>query len=291
MRVLKAIVAFVIFIVATELLHGGLQTLILKAHLYAPHEGFNAWDFIVSDGVGIIAATVITWIFALIEKRHIGDYGIPPRRNAAPQMLEGFVWGTAIPLLTAVLVIALGGGTYHGLALHGDTLLRAAGLWLVTMFVLGFYEEWAFRGYALNVLARGVGFWPAAIVNAIGFGALHYFLKPMENAADFIGVAVITLFMCITIWRTGALWFAIGFHAAFDYFALIVLAAPNTGNGGKPLDDHLLDIRYTGAGWLTGGVRGLEASVPMLVIVVIAIALYLLRTRYALRVRSSAHNA
>ena len=283
MRALKSIGAFVLFIVATEFLHGGLQYVIVKTHLWTPHPGFNAPDFIVSDGLGIVAATVIAWIFAMVEKRRVTDYGIPPRRNAVPQVIEGFVWGTVIPALAAVIVIALGGGTYHGFAIHGDALLRTASLWLFTMFVLGFYEEWAFRGYALNGLSRGIGFWPAAIVNAVGFGALHYFGKPMENIADFVGVSVITLFMCITIWRTGALWFAIGFHAAFDYLALIVLAAPNTANMGKPLDDHLLDIRYTGAGWLTGGVRGLEASVPMLVIVAIAIALYLMRTRSSSR--------
>lgn len=279
MRVLKSIGAFVLYIVATNFLQGGLQIAIVKSHLWTPGEGFTAPDFIVSDGVGIIAATLIAWIFAIIEKRKVTDYGIPPRRSALPQALEGFVWGTAVPVVAAIIVIALGGGTYHGFAIHGDVLLRAAVIWLAAMLVLGFYEEWAFRGYAFDVLKRGIGFWPTAIVNAIGFGALHYFLKPMENAADFIGVAVITLFMCITIGRTGALWFAIGFHAAFDYFALIVLAAPNTGNNGKPIDGHLLDIRYTGADWLTGGVRGLEASVPMLVIVLIAIALYLMRTR------------
>jgi membrane protease YdiL (CAAX protease family) len=279
MRVLKSIGAFVLYIVATNFLQGGLQIAIVRSHLWTPGEGFTAPDFIVSDGVGIIAATLIAWIFAIIEKRKVTDYGIPPRRTALPQALEGFVWGTAVPVVAAIVVIALGGGTYHGFAIHGDALLRAAVIWLAAMLVLGFYEEWAFRGYAFDVLKRGIGFWPTAIVNAIGFGALHYFLKPMENAADFIGVAVITLFMCITIGRTGALWFAIGFHAAFDYFALIVLAAPNTGNNGKPIDGHLLDIRYTGADWLTGGVRGLEASVPMLVIVLLAIALYLMRTR------------
>jgi hypothetical protein len=279
MRALKSIGAFILYIVGTEVVHGALQYAIVRAHLYTPHPGFNAVDFILSDGIGIIAATLVAWPFALIEKRRITDFGIPPRRSALPQALEGFVWGTVVPVVAAIIVIALGGGTYRGFAIHGDALLRAAAIWLVTMFVLGFYEEWAFRGYAFDVLKRGIGFWPTAIINAIGFGALHYFLKPMENAADFIGVAVITLFMCITIWRTGALWFAIGFHAAFDYFALIVLAAPNTGNNGKPIEGHLLDIRYTGADWLTGGVRGLEASVPMLIIVVLAIALYLMRSR------------
>jgi membrane protease YdiL (CAAX protease family) len=280
MRALKSIGAFVLYIVGTEVVHGALQYAIVKARLYTPHEGFNAVDFILSDGIGIIAATLVAWIFALIEKRRVTDYGLPPRRNAVPQVVEGFVWGTAIPVLAAVIVIALGGASYHGFALHGDALLRVAGLWLVGALVLGFYEEWAFRGYAFNVLTRGIGFWPAAAVNAIGFGALHYFLKgPMETVADFVGVGMITLFMCITIGRTGALWFAIGFHAAFDYLALIVLAAPNTGNGGRPIEGHLLDIRYTGATWLTGGVCGLEASVPLLIVVVLAIALYFMRTR------------
>lgn len=283
MRALKSIGAFVLFIVASEFLHGVLESVVIKSHLWTTHEGFNAPDFIVGDGLGIVAATVIAWIFAMVEKRRVTDYGIPPRRSAVPHVIEGFVWGTVIPVLAAVIVIAFGGGTYHGLAIHGNALLRTAGLWLVTMFVLGFYEEWAFRGYPLNGLSRGIGFWPAAIVNAVGFGALHYFLKPHESVADFLGVSIITLFMCITIWRTGALWFAIGFHAAFDYFALIVLAAPNTGNGGKPLEDHLFDIRYSGAGWLTGANCGLEASVPMLVVIVVAIGLYLMRTRSSSR--------
>jgi len=283
MRVLKAIGAFVLYLVVTEVLHDALLYAIVKAKLWTPAAGFNAADFILSDGLGILVATLTAWVAAKIEKRRWTDYGLPPRRDAIPHVLEGFLWGTAIPVLAAVAVIGFGGASYHGLALHGDVLLRTAGIWLVTMLILGFYEEWTFRGYAFNVLTRGIGFWPAAIVNAIGFGALHYFLKPMENMADFFGVAIITLFMCITIWRTGALWFAIGFHAAFDYFALNVLGAPNTGNGGKPLPGHLLDIRYTGADWLTGGPRGLEASVPMFVVVALAIALYFMRTRSSRR--------
>jgi len=283
MRALKSIGAFVLYIVLTEVLHNGLGYAVVESHLWTPRDGFNAPDFIVSDGLGIIAATVIAWIAARIEKRRVTDYGLPPRRDALPHAVEGFLWGAAIPVLVALIVIGFGGASYHGFALHGDALVRAAVIWLIAMLILGFFEEWTFRGYAFNVLTRGIGFWPTAIVNAILFGALHYFTKPMENMADFIGVSAITLFMCITIWRTGALWFAIGFHAAFDYFALIVLGSANTGNLGKPLEGHLLDIRYTGVDWLTGGPRGLEASVPMLIVIVLAIVIYLVRTRSSRR--------
>jgi membrane protease YdiL (CAAX protease family) len=259
MRALKSIGAFVLYIVVAEVLHNALGYAVVKSHLWTPR-----------------------WIAAKIEKRRVTDYGIP-RRDALPHVVEGFLWGTAIPVLVALIVIGFGGASYHGFALHGDALLRAAVIWLVAMLILGFFEEWMFRGYAFNVLTRGIGFWPTAIVNALLFGALHYFTKPLENVADFIGVSVITLFMCITIWRTNALWFAIGFHAAFDYFALIVLGSANTGNMGKPLEGHLLDIRYTGVDWLTGGPRGLEASVPMLVVITLAIVIYLMRTRLSRR--------
>jgi CAAX protease family protein len=283
MRVLKSIVAFFLFFIVAMAVQGGIQYAIIKSGLWTPSEGFNAPDFILSDGTGILAATLVAWIASKIEKRRVTDYGIPLRRNAAPQVIEGFVWGTAVPVLAVLMVIWFGGASYHGFALHGDVLLRTAALWFVTMLILGFYEEWAFRGYPLHVLARGIGFWPAAIVNAIGFGALHYFEKPMENIADFAAVSLITLFMCFTIFRTQALWFAIGFHAAFDYFALIVLSAPNTGNLGKPLPGHLLDIRYTGADWLTGGPRGLEASAPMFAVIALAFVLYFIRTRSTTR--------
>jgi len=283
MRVLKSIVAFFLYFIVAIGMQWVIQEAVFKSGVWKPANGFSALDFIVSDGTGIIAVTIVAWIAAMIEKRRITDYGIPPARTAVPHVVEGFLWGTVVPVLAAVLVIAFGGATYAGLALHGNALLRAAAFWLLAMMILGFYEEWAFRGYPLNVLARGIGFWPAALVNAIGFGALHYFTKPMENMADFAAVSLITLFMCLTIFRTGALWFAIGFHAAFDYFALIVLAAPNTGNNGLPIPGHLLDIRYTGPSWLTGGPRGLEASAPMFLVMLLCFGAYFIRTKSSTR--------
>jgi len=73
-------------------------------------------------------------------------------------------------------------------------------------------------------------------------------------------VALYGVFWCLTLRRTGSLWFAVGFHAASDYADMIVFAEPNSGNDGKPLVGHLLDIRFHGPDWLTGGPRGTEAS-------------------------------
>jgi hypothetical protein len=84
--------------------------------------------------------------------------------------------------------------------------------------------------------------------------------------------------LAFTLRRTGSLWFAVGFHFAFDWAALFVFAAPNSGNRGLPLEGHLLDVRYTGPAWLTGGPLGIEASA--LVFIVIAALFLLFNARY-----------
>lgn len=50
------------------------------------------------------------------------------------------------------------------------------------------------------------------------------------------------------------------FIAFLASFALGLYGAPNTGNNGLPMDNHLLDVMFVGPPWLTGGPQGLEAS-------------------------------
>src|SRR3954463_3199137 len=98
---------------------------------------------------------------------------------------------------------------------------------------------------------------------------------------DPISVGLYGLFWCLTLRRTGSLWFAVGFHAASDYADMIVFAEPNSGNDGQPLPGHLLDVRLHGPEWLTGGPRGSEAS--LLVFVVLAGLFYFFDRAYPAR--------
>jgi hypothetical protein len=54
---------------------------------------------------------------------------------------------------------------------------------------------------------------------------------------------------------------------------MVVFAEPNTGNGGKPLPGHPLEVQFHGPAWLTGGPRGTEASA--LVFAILAALFYL----------------
>jgi hypothetical protein len=125
---------------------------------------------------------------------------------------------------------------------------------------VGIAEEFYFRSYFLQTLWKSIGFWPASIVIALLFAADHYFFKAGENVWDVITLVSLSLMMCYSVLRTGTLWFAVGFHIAFDYMQLFVIGTPN---GTLIPKGRLLDVTFNGPAWLTGGVLGTEASFLM----------------------------
>lgn len=269
---LRAGWGFALFALFWTALDTGLLLLVQK--VYRIHPGMHPVDFLVSDGLGLGVTFFVLFLMARIEKRRIGDYGLPAAPGFAGRFAEGLLWGTAPVALAMLGIRALGGVSFDGLALRGGPLGASVAVWAIAMIVLGFFEETLFRGYPLVSLARGMGFWPAALLLSIFFGALHYFTKPMESVLDAVSVSFIGLFLCLTIARTGDLWLAIGFHAAFDFFALPVFGAPNTANDGMPVPGHFLATRFHGPAWLTGGPCGIEASVVMIAAMALLFAVF-----------------
>jgi len=214
----------------------------------------------------ILAATLI---MAGLERRRLGDYGIPVRHAFGRHFWVGTAWGFGAVSLLLGLIAAGGGYRITGLALAGRDVAHYLALWLAAAVMIGFTEEIAFRGYVLRTLGAGIGFWPAAVLLSIGFGALHYFTKPYERWEDFACTGLIGLFVCLALRRTGTLAFAIGFHFAFDFGAIFVYSGKNAGEFAV---GHLLQTVWSGSEWLTGGQLGPEAS--WMVFVVIAVLFF-----------------
>jgi len=270
-----------IFILIAGPLSFGLPWLVLRAG-YVPSQGFDPVDFLFSDGLGFLALIVASGVMARIERRKIREYGLPLSPGFPRRYFEGLLWGAGTVLIVAAGMAALGGLTVSGLARHGMTLVFSALLWAVTMTVLGLFEEYFFRGYLQHALGSGIGFWPAAVAISLFFGLLHYFTKPRETLVDATTITFIGLFVCWTLARTGDLWLAVGYHAAFDYVALVVLASPNTGMPqGERAVGHLLTTSFAGPAWLTGGACGLEAS--LLMFPVLALSFFLFSRRFPSR--------
>src|SRR3979411_2105774 len=150
----------------------------------------------------------------------------------------------------AASMYLLGGMHIHGLATAGSALALSALAWLGANICVGVAEEFWFRSYFLQALWKSLGFWPASIVIALIFAADHYFFKTGENVWDVITLVSLSLMMCYSVLRTGTLWFAVGFHIAFDYMQLFVIGTPN---GARVPQGRLLDTSFDGPAWLSGG--------------------------------------
>jgi membrane protease YdiL (CAAX protease family) len=161
-------------------------------------------------------------------------------------------------------MLVTGGMRIHGIALRRIDLITSPLLWLVAMLFVGITEEYVFRGYALQSLWRGAGFWPAALITTALFAGLHL-VKPHENAIDIGMIFALGLIICISVRITGSLWWAVGWHAAFDFGQLFIIGTPN---GGRVPQGRLFDVTFPGPAWSTGGDLGTEASYFMIPAVV-----------------------
>lgn len=204
-----------------------------------------------------LAALICTGLFALYEHRRVDSYGLQLSAVLKSRTFEGVGVGIAECALVALGMIALGGMHVRGLALGGAALFIMPIAWLAACISVGLAEEFWFRSYFQQALWKSIGFWPASIVIALIFAAEHYFYKQGENIWDVISIVSFSLLCSYSIRRTGTLWFAVGYHAAFDFMQLFVIGTPN---GSAIPVGRLLDVTFTGPAWLTGGVLGTEAS-------------------------------
>jgi membrane protease YdiL (CAAX protease family) len=227
--------------------------------------------FISGELQALIPVLVATGIMARIEHRQFRNYGIPVRNAFGCHFWVGLGWGLASTSALVGLIAGFGGYRIAGFAIHGGTLWYFLGLWIIANLLIGFTEELLFRAYLLTTLADGIGFWVAAILLSTGFGALHYFLKPHERWEDFASTALLGLFGCLTLRRTGSLAFIIGFHAAFDFANFFVWSGQNAGTYAV---GHLLETRWQGPQWLTGGLLGPEASWMVFVVIACMFAIF-----------------
>lgn len=255
---------FAAFLAIYSAVGWALDAILPRIHF--PDRAFIWSSFLLNYLLDLAFLSAVVYLMSRIERERFSSYGLPLVPNAGALLWKGALWGFIPSALILVPIYLAGGCSFYGLALPGRKLLFYAIAWAAAMLALGFVEEFLFRGYALKTLAEGIGFWPAAVLLSSIFGLVHLLFKPHEDWIDPISVALYGVFWCLTLRRTGSLWFAVGFHAASDYADMIVFAEPNSGNDGKPIPGHLLDIRFHGPEWLTGGPRGTEASLIVFVI-------------------------
>jgi len=225
------------------------------------------WQGMFIQAVLVVSCLTPAFALARIERCRFGAYGLAVRHAFGKMFWTGLLWG--IVALSVLMLLMRGAGvfSYGTLALHGARVFKFAVFWGAFFLLVGVFEEFTYRGYTQFTLSRGIGFWPAAYVLSFVFGGLHLLGNVGETWLGSLCAALIGLFFCFTLRRTGSLWFAVGMHASWDWGESYLYSVPDSGG---TVPGHLLNSSFHGSRWLTGGSVGPEGSV--LVFVVIAAA-------------------
>jgi CAAX protease family protein len=220
---------------------------------------------IAGESLGLFALLVATLVMALIEKRNYADYYLPLNQFLGKRFWQGVPYGFAMLSLLLVLIAAFHGFSLGGLVLSGADALKYGALYGIAFLMVGLFEEFSFRGYMQATLGPGIGFWPAAIVLSILFGAIH-----LNNLGEaWFGAAMAGSFgilAAFSLQRTGNIWFPIGMHAAWDWSETFFYSVPDSGFVAK---GHLLNSTFHGPTWLTGGTVGPEGSVFAFLVLIV----------------------
>ena len=248
----------------------GLAVGIARSQLHTTDQPLLSPRWIIAGSVALLAGGMVaTLIAGRAERLSLCDYYIPTRNFFGRFFWHGLLWGFLAISLLIGLIAALHGYHVAGLAVHGTSLAYAAAWWSVAAFAIAMAEEITFRGYLLRTLADGICFWPAAVLVSIAFGALYF--KAHEGWQLCAATGLLALFGCLTIRRTGSLAFVIGFHAAFSWGLAFFYSGRDAGAFAV---GHLLQTRWTGPDWLTGGSFGPEASWLMGVVLALLFVLF-----------------
>jgi hypothetical protein len=248
----------------------------------------------IAEAVPFLATLLITWIMSKIEQRPNSVYGLGGRRKL-PYFFAGLAWG--VTCLSLLVLTLLKGGflVVDSRLLIGRDILRYGAVWLLAFLIVGLLEEYLMRGYLQYTLTRGLaglyqwafqtrhhvawGFWTAAAIVSALFGLGHS-VNHGESPIGLLAAGLASMVFCLSLWRTGSLWWAIGFHTAWDWAQSFLYGVADSGT---MIQHHLLATHPVGKPILSGGATGPEGSifiVAILALVSLIILLTLPRTRY-----------
>lgn len=238
---------------------------------------------VIAEAVQFAALGLAAWILSRIERRRLAVYGID--RSHLRDILPGAFWGLATLSLLVALLRGFHLLVFDERALAGAAILVFGAKWLLAFFLVGLLEEYTIRGYIQYTFTRGVfglaerlsstrtraiAFWIAAFFMSAVFGALHLG-NSGENRIGIVMVFLAGILFSYALWRTGSLWWGIGFHMTWDWAQSFLYGVPDSGGLST---GRLFHTHPVGNVLLSGGSDGPEGSllvIPILLLVFVVL--------------------
>jgi len=227
---------------------------------------------LINESVPLVFVLLVTWIMAKIERRPVSVYGFGDSRKL-PHFLAGLGWGIVCLSMLVATLLKAGLLVIDRRLLFGSDIVGYGAIWLSGFVLVGLLEEYLTRGYIQYTLTRGLaglyqrafktrhsvalGFWTSAVIWSILFGLSHG-NNPGESPIGLLSAGLGGFVFCFSLWRTGSLWWAIGFHTSWDWAQNFLYGVADSG---IIIQHRLLLTHPVGKPILSGGTTGPEGSI------------------------------
>lgn len=269
----KALIFFVAYVVLTAVLT--MPVVVIGMAMKADVSALV--DLKLGPMLGALSGLGVTALFLAMEGQPFHSVGLRLNPRWAREFALGAAGGVALIGLTALLLLGMGG--FHWVRNPGGSLAGIAGGFLVFLFV-GINEEVAFRGYPFQRLVRSMGPWPAQILLAVLFAAIHWGnpgirdASPALKAWTTLNIALAAVFLGLCYLKTRSLALPIGVHLGWNWAQGHLLGFQVSGTNAAGFWKPVLANKPQ---WLTGGAVGLEGSALcalLLVATILALVLW-----------------
>ena len=211
----------------------------------------------------------------VLEGRPLGSVGFAFHPRWKNELWTGLIAGTVMMLAVAGAQILLGIVRFSvapGTA--GRSVL--AGVFLLLLFMVAAAdEELVFRGYPFQRLVDVGGPVFAVIALSILFGISHL-RNPSQTWISTVNTTLVGVMLAICYLRTRALWLPLGIHFAWNFVQGFVLGLPVSG---MAFPAGLLQAKFSGPFWLSGGAYGPEGSILCLGVIAVGTAYFFVSRR------------
>lgn len=130
-----------------------------------------------------------------------------------------------LPIITLILF----GGYIVLFIINGDFSLMGVYWALFYLVLVGFGEEFMFRGYVFSSLHNECSFTKAAIISGVFFALPHYFRDTIASGAivfspgSFVLYIALGAVLAFILKKTGSIWIVSIIHGYMNYAPLVLL--------------------------------------------------------------------
>ncbi len=222
---------------------------------------------LIRESWEVILVFAATWVLARIERRGVFSFGYTGGGKLV-RLMSGAAWGSVSLSVLIGVLWRNGSLVFDGYSLGGAAVWRYAIAWALVFMLVGILEESLLRGYLQYTLSKGLGFWWAALLLSVTFALLHT-RNNGESLFGLLAVGAGGMVFCLSLWYTKSLYWAVGFHAGWDWGQSYFYG---TANSGWLMQGHLFLAHLTGNPLWSGGATGPEASLFLMPILVLMAA-------------------